>query len=285
MKVIHSSEIVQAVSEACREIHFRLPTDILSALQRARQQEESPAGQQVLKDIIENAELAGQGTVALCQDTGMVVVFAELGQEVRLAGELLDDAINAGVRQAYREQPFRHSIVQDPLRRENTGDNTPAVVHLRLVPGSSLRLQIMAKGFGSENMSQVQMLTPAAGWSGVRQTVIAAVRQAGPNPCPPIVVGVGIGGTLDQVTMLAKQALLRPVGSQHEDVFYREKEAELLQALNHLGIGPGGLGGLHTCLGVQIQAAPTHIAGLPVAVNLQCHSDRHTEIELSGVEQ
>ncbi len=284
MKVIRYPEIVQAVSQACREIHFHLPEDVLAALERARQQEESSEGKQVLQDILENAALARRGETALCQDTGMVVVFAELGQDVHLVGGLLHDAINAGVRQAYQEQPFRHSVVQDPIRRKNTGDNTPAVLHISLVPGSDLRLGIMAKGFGSENMSQVQMLTPAAGWTGVRQAVISAVRQAGPNPCPPIVVGVGIGGTLDQVTMLAKAALLRPLGSEHADEFYREKEAELLKAINRLGIGPGGLGGQNTCLGVHIQVAPTHIAGLPLAVNLQCHSDRHAEITLLGVE-
>lgn len=284
MKVIQYAEIVQAVSQACREIHFRLPQDVLAALERARQLEESPAGQQVLEDILQNAALAGQGETALCQDTGMVVVFAELGQDVQITDGLLSDAINAAVRQAYQGQPFRYSVVQDPLRRKNTGDNTPAVLHLALVSGSDLRLQIMAKGFGSENMSQVQMLTPAAGWAGVRQAVISTVRQAGPNPCPPIVVGVGIGGTLDQVTMLAKRALLRPLGSEHADQFYREKEAELLHAINRLGIGPGGLGGQNTCLGVHIEAAPTHIAGLPLAVNLQCHSDRHTEVVLRGVE-
>lgn len=284
MKRIHFSEIVQAVSQACREIHFHLPQDVLAALERARQQEESPAGQQVLEDILQNAALAEQGESALCQDTGMVVVFAELGQDVQIAGGLLQDAINEGVRKTYQEQPFRHSVVQDPIRRQNTGDNTPAVLHLSLVPGSDLRLGIMAKGFGSENMSQVQMLTPAAGWTGVRQAVLSAVRQAGPNPCPPIVVGVGIGGTLDQVTVLAKAALLRPLGSEHPDQFYREKEAELLAAINRLGIGPGGLGGQNTCLGVHIQVAPTHIAGLPLAINLQCHSDRHTEITLQGVE-
>ncbi|MGI6357632.1 MAG: fumarate hydratase [Bacillota bacterium] len=284
MKTIHYSEIVQAVSSACKKIHYHLPADVLEALRRARAQEESLAGQQVLADILQNCQLAEAGVAALCQDTGMVVVFAEVGQEVQLVGGLLTEAIDAGVRQAYQAEPFRYSVVADPLRRENTGDNTPAVVHVRLVAGSNLRLKVMAKGFGSENMSQVRMLTPADGWEGVKRAVLDVVQQAGPNPCPPIVVGVGVGGTLDQVTVLAKEALLRPLGARHSDPYYAQKEAELLEAVNRLGIGPGGLGGRVTCLGVAIQAAPTHIAGLPVAINLQCHADRHTEVTIVGKE-
>lgn len=285
MYVIDSAQVIAAVSRACREINFHLSPDVLTSLCKAQAQEESPAGQQVLTDIIDNAKLAANEQVALCQDTGMIVVFADLGQDVCLSGALLPDAINAGVRQAYGSEPFRNSVVRDPLRRENTGDNTPAIVHLRMVPGSDLRLRIMAKGFGSENMSQVHMLTPAAGWSGVRQAVLSTVKQAGPNPCPPIVVGIGIGGTMDQVALLAKEALLRTIGSRQGDPFYEEKESELLTAINQLGIGPGGLGGRCTCLAVHILASPTHIAGLPLAVNLQCHSDRHTEITIVGVEQ
>jgi fumarate hydratase subunit alpha len=284
MATIEYAQIVQAVAEACRQINYHLPGDVLAAVLAAREREVSPAGQQVLDDILANARLAAGERVALCQDTGMVVVFAELGQEARIRGGLLEDAINAGVRKAYSEQPFRHSVVRDPLRRENTGDNTPAVVHLRLVGGTDLLLRVMAKGFGSENMSQVHMLTPAAGWSGVKRAILQTVEQAGPNPCPPIVLGVGIGGTMDFAAKLAKQALLRPIGSRHDDLFYAERELELLAAINNLGIGPGGLGGQETCLAVHILAAPTHIAGLPLAVNLQCHSDRHAEVTIRGVE-
>lgn len=285
MYMIDFALISAAVSRACREINFHLSPDVLACLCEAEAREESPAGQQVLADILANAKLAANERVALCQDTGMIVVFADLGQDAHVVGGLLEDAINAGVRQAYSNEPFRYSIVRDPLRRENTGDNTPAIVHLRIVPGSRLRLRVMAKGFGSENMSQVHMLTPAAGWPGVLQAVLQTVKQAGPNPCPPIVLGIGIGGTMDQVALLAKEALLRTIGSRHEDPFYAEKETELLTAINQLGIGPGGLGGRCTCLAVHILAYPTHIAGLPLAVNLQCHSDRHTEITIAGVEQ
>lgn len=281
---IACQEITAAVAAACQKINYHLSPDVLAALEQGLVREESDTGREVMQQILRNADLAAGGRVALCQDTGMIVVFAELGQAVQITGGLLEDAINQGVRQAYGQHPFRHSVVADPLRRTNTGDNTPAVVHLRLVAGDGLRLQLMAKGFGSENMSQVHMLTPAAGWPGVRQAIIDTVREAGPNPCPPIVVGVGLGGTMDQVALLAKQALLRPLGSRHADPDYAEREQELLSSLNGLGIGPAGLGGKVTCLAVHIQAWPTHIAGLPVAVNLQCHSDRHTEVMIQGVE-
>jgi len=278
MREIRYDEIVAAVSELCRRANFELPVDVKRALQRARTSEPSIIGQEVLDNLLDNAALSGQGIAAICQDTGMVVVFVDLGQDVHIQGGLLTEAVNEGIRVAYASHPLRHSVVADPIKRTNTGSNTPAVIHLRLGPGNNLKLQIAPKGFGSENMSRLFMLKPAAGWPGVKTAVLQAVRDAGPNPCPPIIVGVGIGGTMEQAALLAKESLFRTIGSSHDDEAYAAREAELLSAINQTGIGPGGLGGRNTALAVHISAYPTHIAGLPVAVNLQCHACRHAEI-------
>ncbi len=277
MRVIHFEEVVTAVSDLCQQANFQLPTDLKAALRRARRAERSPIGQEVLDNLVENACLAEQRVAALCQDTGMVVVFADLGQDVHMQGGLLTDAINEGVRLAYQAHPFRHSVVADPLQRVNTGTNAPAIIHVRLCAGDKLKLLVAPKGFGSENTSRLFMLKPADGWPGVKAAVLQAVRDAGPNPCPPIIVGVGLGGTMEKAALLAKESLFRSIGSQHADQAYAALEQELLQAINQTGIGPAGLGGQQTALAVHIAAYPTHIAGLPVAVNLQCHACRHAE--------
>lgn len=280
MREITYEEIVVAVNELCRQANFDLSDDVKQALLKARASELSPIGCEVLDNLLENASLAANGVAALCQDTGMVVVFADLGQDVHIVGGLLTDAINEGVRLAYKTHPFRHSVVTDPIQRMNTGNNTPAVIHVRLCSGDRLRLLVAPKGFGSENMSRLFMLKPADGWTGVKSAVIQAVREAGPNPCPPIIIGIGLGGTVEKAALLAKEALFRPVGSRHNDEDYAAREAELLQAINQTGIGPGGLGGRNTALAVHISAYPTHIAGVPVAVNMQCHACRHAELVL-----
>lgn len=274
MRQIHAQDIAAIVKELCVKANFELPADVRAALQAAYHREEQ-ASRQVLDDLLQNATIAAEREAALCQDTGMVVAFVELGQAVQIVGGLLTDAINEGVRQAYREQPFRHSIVQDPLFRTNTGDNTPAVVHLRLGEGEKCKITVAPKGFGSENMSRVYMLNPAQGWEGVEERVLATVQEAGPNPCPPLIVGIGLGGTMEKAALLAKEALFRPLGESNPDPRYAALEASLLQAINASGIGPGGIGGRTTALAVHINSYPTHIAGLPLAINLQCHSCRH----------
>ena len=280
MREISVSQIIKAVKEACIEANYCLGEDILRALEKAKEQEESPLGVQVIKEILDNAAIAKREQLPTCQDTGFAVFFVEVGQDVRLVGGNLEEAINEGVRQGYKEGYLRASIVKDPLRRVNTGDNTPAVIHTRLVPGDRLKITFAAKGAGSENMSALAMLKPSDGIEGVKEFVINTVKNAGGNPCPPIVVGVGIGGTFEMVALLAKRAALREVGRPNPDPELSKLEEELLQRINDLGIGPMGFGGRITALAVHVESYPCHIASLPVAVNINCHAYRHKEVVL-----
>ncbi len=280
MRSIKYDDIVAAVRDACIKANLELPDDVFAALKEKLEVEPSETGREILNQLIENARIARSDGIPICQDTGTAVVWVELGQDVRIEGGFLMDAINEGVREGYVEGYLRKSIVADPLRRVNTGDNTPAHVHVELVPGDSLRLTILPKGGGSENMGSLAMLTPAEGREGVKRFVIESVERAGANPCPPGIIGVGIGSTFDGVALLAKKALLRPIGQRHPDPFYAEFEMELLEEINSLGIGPQGLGGLITTLDVHIEVAPTHITSLPVAVNINCHAARRVTIEL-----
>ena len=252
-----------------------LSKDMEQAMRDAVQKEESPLGKQILEQLQDNLKIAGEEVIPICQDTGMAVVFMEIGQEVHFEGGSLEEAIHEGVRQGYVEGYLRKSVVKDPLIRENTGDNTPAVIHYEIVPGDQVKLTLAPKGFGSENMSRVFMLKPADGIEGVKNAIMTAVRDAGPNACPPMVVGVGIGGTFEKCTLMAKKALTRPVNEHSAIPYVREMEQELLERINRTGIGPGGLGGTTTALAVNINTYPTHIAGLPVAVNICCHVNRH----------
>ena len=262
------------------EANFILEKDVLSALKRGQAKEESPVGREIFNQLLENAGIARSERMPICQDTGLAVVFVELGQDAHVTGGALEDAINEGVRRGYQEGYLRKSVLGDPLKRVNTKDNTPAVIHTRVVPGDRLRLWVVPKGGGSENMSKIAMLKPADGAEGVKKFVIEAVRVASANPCPPIVVGVGIGGSFEQCAFNAKKALLREIGSAHADTFYADLERELLEKVNNLGIGPMGLGGRVTALAVHIEVAPCHIASLPVAVNINCHAARHKLAEL-----
>jgi fumarate hydratase subunit alpha len=276
MRVVDPEKITQAVAAMCVRACRVLPADVRAALDRALAEETHPAGREVLRQLVENYRLAEREGLPLCQDTGLAVFFVEKGDAVRVPGGVAA-AIEAGVRQGYAEGLLRKSSCH-PLSRQNTGDNTPAVVHLEEVPGDGLRIAFMAKGGGSENMSRVTMLSPAQGWEGIRRFVVERVAEAGPNPCPPIVVGVGIGGSFELAARLSKQALLRPLDDTHPDAEIAALEAELVQDINALGIGPMGLGGRTTALGVKIALRPCHIASLPVAVNIQCHSARHEEV-------
>lgn len=276
--------ITDKVAQMCQEANFDLPSDVLDALQKAKDVEESPQGKRILGEIYENAGIAGDERVPLCQDTGMVLVLVEIGQGVYVTGGSLTEAINAGVARGYTEGYLRKSVVSDPLQRINSGDNTPAVIYYDIVQGENLRITVMPKGFGSENCTMLGMLKPADGLDGVKRFVVEAVDKAGPNPCPPVTVGVGIGGTSDKALLLAKRALLRDLGTPHPDSETAALESELLQAVNNLGYGPGGLGGRVTALGVHIETHPTHIAGLPVAVCLNCHAARHKTWEWRGAE-
>ena len=280
MREIDCEQIILAVKNLCINANCFLPADVRRALDGTRESEQSEVGRAILGDLAENYRLADAEHLPICQDTGMAVLFVELGQEVHITGGLLEDALNEGVRRGYVDGLLRLSVVADPIRRGNTGDNTPAVLTVRLVPGDKLRLTLAPKGFGSENMSRLAMLRPSDGEQGVKDFVLDAVRRAGPNPCPPVVVGVGIGGTFDRVALLAKRALLRPLGSRHPDPYYAAMEQELLEKINELGTGPQGFGGRTTALGLQIETFPTHIAGLPVAVNINCHVTRHAEVVL-----
>ncbi|GAB6062456.1 fumarate hydratase [Deferrisoma palaeochoriense] len=280
MRDVPVQAITETVRRLCVEANTRLGDDVVRAFERFRDAEESPTGRDVLEQLLENARIARDEGLPLCQDTGFAVVFVELGQDVHLVGGDLYEAVNEGVRRGYEEGYLRKSIVADPLRRKNTGDNTPAVVHVRIVPGDRVRITFAPKGGGSENMSGIAMLKPADGVEGVKRFVVERVREAGPNPCPPTIVGVGIGGTFEVAALLAKRALLRPVGEPNPDPFYADLERELLGRINALGIGPAGLGGTTTSLAVHIEAHPCHIASLPVAVNIQCHSARHKEAEI-----
>lgn len=276
MRTIQVSEVTRNIKEMCIEANYFLTEDMKAALQNACEKEEAPLGRRILQQLQENLAIAGEDSIPICQDTGMAVVFMEIGQEVHFEGGFLEDAVNEGVRQGYVDGFLRKSVVKDPILRENTKDNTPAVIHYQIVPGDRLTITVAPKGFGSENMSRVFMLKPADGIEGVKNAVLTAVRDAGPNACPPMVVGVGIGGTFEKCALLAKKALTRPV-DKHSDIPYvREMEEELLEKINQSGIGPGGLGGSITALAVNINTYPTHIAGLPVAVNICCHVNRHS---------
>lgn len=279
MREIKAAAVTEAVAALCIEANAHLPADVEAALAAARAAEPWPLAKHTLGLLEKNLEMANACALPICQDTGMAVVFAELGQEVHVDGDF-EAAVNEGVRRGYGEGYLRKSIVGDPLRRVNTGDNTPAALHLRLVPGDKLRLTVAPKGFGSENMSRLAMLRPADGVEGVERFVLETVRLAGPNPCPPMVLGVGIGGSFDGVALLAKQALLRPLDRPNPDGYYAALEKKLLAAVNELGIGPQGFGGKTTALGLAIETAPTHVAGLPVAVNVSCHATRRASAEL-----
>ena len=277
MKAIRYEAIVEKVKEACMEANFKLADDVRAAVEKARGTEESPVGREILDQMLENAAIAEREQIAICQDTGFAVFFVELGDRVSIEGGLLVDAINEGVRQGYRDGYLRKSICH-PLTRKNTGDNTPAIVHLELVPGDALKILLAPKGAGSENMSRVAMLKPSDGLEGIKTLVIDRVREAGANPCPPVIVGVGIGGTMEKAALIAKKAMLRPIGSLNPDPELAPLEAEFLGKINDLGIGPQGLGGRTTALAVHIEVFPCHIASLPVAVNINCHASRHKEI-------
>lgn len=275
MRVINVEEISKNIKEMCIEANYYLSDDMKNALYKAAEQEENPLGCQILNQLKENLDIAGAEQIPICQDTGMAVVFAEIGQDVHIEGGSLTDAINKGVHDGYVEGYLRKSVVNDPFIRENTKDNTPAVIHYSIVPGENIKLTVAPKGFGSENMSRVFMLKPADGIEGVKEAVLTAVKDAGPNACPPMVVGVGIGGTFEKCALMAKEALTREVGSHSDIPYVKELEEELLERINKIGIGPGGLGGSTTALAVNVNTYPTHIAGLPVAVNICCHVNRH----------
>lgn len=277
MREIEVAEISRAVFMLCLDANYALGEDVLASLQAALQVEPSPTGRNVLEQLIVNAEIARDEQVPMCQDTGFAVVFAEIGQDVRMVGGDFYAAVNEGVRQAYVDGYLRKSIVADPLNRVNTGDNTPAVIHVDIAPGDKIRLIVAPKGGGSENMSAVKMLKPADGAKGIMDFVVDTVSRAGSNPCPPVVVGVGIGGTMEKVALLAKKALLRKLGEPHPDPFYAGMERDLLEKINKLGIGPQGYGGRTTALAVHIETYPAHIASLPAAVNINCHAARHKE--------
>ena len=274
IRTIRVEEITKNIKEMCIEANHFLSPDMAEAMKCAEKNEEAPLGKQILEQLQENLKIAGEDMIPICQDTGMAVVFLEIGQDVHLEGGALEDAVNEGVRQGYVEGYLRKSVVGDPLIRENTKDNTPAVLHTRIVDGDQVKIKVAPKGFGSENMSRVFMLKPAEGIEGVKDAVLTAVKDAGPNACPPMVVGVGIGGTFEKCALMAKEALTREVGSHSEIEYVKELEEELLTKINSLGIGPGGLGGTTTALAVNINTYPTHIAGLPVAVNICCHLNR-----------
>lgn len=276
MKAIKTEDIITAVRDMCIEANHFLTDDMKEALSCAKKNEKSSLGQQILGQLEDNLDIAGNDMIPICQDTGMAVFFVEIGQEIHIEGGSLTDAINEGVRLGYTEGFLRKSVVSDPIIRENTKDNTPAVIHYDYVPGDSLKLTVAPKGFGSENMSRVFMLKPADGIEGVKNAILTAVKDAGPNACPPMVVGVGIGGTFEKCALMAKKALTRPV-NQHSDIPYvKDLEIEMLNKINKSGIGPGGLGGSTTALAVNINTYPTHIAGLPVAINICCHVNRHS---------
>lgn len=275
MRTLNVSDITDNIKEMCIEANHYLTGDMKNALKAAVETEKAPLGKQVLEQLQENLKIAGEDMIPICQDTGMAVVFLEVGQEVHLTGGSLEEAVNEGVRRGYTEGFLRKSVVGDPIYRENTKDNTPAVIHYEIVSGEQVKITVAPKGFGSENMSRVFMLKPADGLEGVKKAIITAVTEAGPNACPPMVVGVGIGGTFEKCAMMAKKALLRPIDQHSEIPYVKELEEELLEKINHSGIGPGGLGGTTTALAVNINTYPTHIAGLPVAVNICCHVNRH----------
>lgn len=276
MRTISTDEITRNIKEMCIEANYELSEDVKGRIIGSVQKEKSALGKQILSQLEENMEIAKTDQIPICQDTGMAVVFLKIGQDVHIEGNNLSDAVNEGIRQGYVEGYLRKSVVGDPIIRENTKDNTPGVIHYEIVPGDQIEITVAPKGFGSENMSRVCMLKPADGIEGVKNAVIETVKLAGPNACPPVVVGVGVGGTFEKCALLAKKALTRDLNTHNEISYVAELEEELLQKINTLGIGPGGLGGITTALGVNIEVYPTHIAGLPVAINMCCHVNRHT---------
>lgn len=275
MRSINVEEITKNIKEMCIEANYYLSEDMSKALKNATETEKSPLGKQILNQLQDNLEIAGKDMIPICQDTGMAVVFLEVGQEVHFEGGLIEDAVNEGIRQGYVDGYLRKSVVNDPIIRENTKDNTPGIIHYKIVEGDKVKIKVAPKGFGSENMSRVFMLKPADGIEGVKEAVLTAVRDAGPNACPPMVVGVGVGGTFEKCAIMAKEALTREVGVHSEIPYVAEMEKELLERINKSGIGPGGLGGTTTALAVNVNTYPTHIAGLPVGVNICCHVNRH----------
>ena len=275
MKTINTKDITEAVKEMCISMSHNLPSDVMKSLKDKRSHEDWQLARETLDTIIANDELAFEKKIPMCQDTGMVVVFVKMGQDVKFEGGYIEDAINEGIRQGYTDGYLRKSVVKDPIQRVNTNDNTPGLINHEIVPGDTFEITVAAKGFGSENMSRQKMLRPADGLQGVIDFVVETAKLAGPNACPPIVVGVGIGGSFDRSTLLAKKALMRNLESYNEDPFYKDLEIKLEEMINNLGIGPQGFGGKTTCLRVLIEKYPTHIAGLPVAVNINCHATRH----------
>ncbi|WP_019851287.1 fumarate hydratase [Desulfitobacterium sp. PCE1] len=281
-KVIHVEQITEAVEKLCIEANYDLGDDMMLRFKEALKTEESPLGCEVFERLIENATIAHEERVPMCQDTGMTVIFVELGQEVMVTGGALKDALNEGVRRGYEKGYLRKSMVKDPFERVNTGDNTPAIIHYEILPGDQLKITVAPKGAGSENMGSLKMCKPSEGLEGVIQFVVDTVEKAGGNPCPPIIVGVGVGGSMEKATYLAKKSLLRKVGEPNEEKRLADIEQEILKRVNKLGIGPQGFGGTNTALGVHLEVYATHIASLPVAVNIQCHAARHKEIVLMG---
>lgn len=275
MRMVDVADVTRNIKEMCIEANHFLEEDMDEAMKRALQEEKAPLGRQILCQLQDNLKIAGEDMIPICQDTGMAVIFMEIGQDVHFTGGSLEEAVNEGVRQGYVEGYLRKSVVGDPLIRENTKDNTPAVIHYEMVIGDSVKITVAPKGFGSENMSRVFMLKPADGIEGVKNAILTAVKDAGPNACPPMVVGVGVGGTFEKCALMAKKALTRPVNEHSEIPYVKELEEEMLLKINETGIGPGGLGGTTTALAVNINTYPTHIAGLPVAVNICCHVNRH----------
>ena len=275
MRTINTELIIQQIKEMCMEVNIHLSEDVKSAILKAREKEESSLGQQILGQLEENMDIADETKIPICQDTGMTVVFLKVGQDVHFEGTYIEDAINQGIREGYQEGYLRKSVVKDPVDRVNTKDNTPGVIHYEIVPGDQVEITVAPKGFGSENMSRLYMLKPADGLDGIRNAILETVKLAGPNACPPIVVGVGIGGTFEKCAILAKKALTRDLNSSSEIPYVKALEEEMLDKINALGIGPAGLGGRVTALGINIETYPTHIAGMPVAVNICCHVNRH----------
>ena len=279
MREIDVKTISETVARLCIDANIHLPDDVKNAIGRCRECEDGKIACGILDNIIENYKIADSQDMPICQDTGMACVFIEIGQDVHLTGGNLYDAVNEGVRAGYRDGYLRKSVVKDPVRRGNTGDNTPAMIYTDIVDGENIRITVAPKGFGSENMSAIRMFKPSAGIEGIKDFIIETVENAGPNPCPPMVIGVGIGGTFDKAALLAKKALLRPLGSHNDDEYYAELETEMLEKINNLGIGPQGFGGRTTALGLNIETLPTHIAGMPCAININCHVTRHkTEV-------
>ena len=279
MREIQVSTITEAVQQLCIDANYHLPEDVKCAIEGCRACEDGSIACGILDKIIENYQIANKENVPICQDTGMACVFLEIGQDVHLVGGDLTEAVNEGVRRGYADGFLRKSVVADPVRRGNTGDNTPAMIYTEIVPGENVKITVGPKGFGSENMSAVRMFKPSVGLQGIKDFILETVENAGPNPCPPIVVGVGIGGTFDKAALLAKKAIMRPLDSHHPDPFYAQLEEEMLQKVNELGIGPQGFGGKTTAIGLNIETLPTHIAGMPCAININCHVTRHkTEV-------